>query len=67
MTAAGEVDVLAGELDLHAPSDAHEHAHVHSWTEYVGWAAGALLATFALIFLGRRLISRRNNTVGGVA
>jgi hypothetical protein len=41
VTAGKEVDLLAGELDLHEEAHADEAAHVHSWKEYAGWAAGA--------------------------
>lgn len=64
VTAGKEVDLLAGELDLHEDEHASEPAHTHSWTEYASWAAGALAALVALVFIGRRLTARRLNQVG---
>jgi len=67
VTAGQEVDLLAGELDLHEEAHADEAAHVHSWKEYAGWGAGALAALIALILIGRRIAAGRQRTTGAVA
>lgn len=70
VTAGQEVDLLAGELDLHEEAHANEAAHVHSWKEYAGWGAGALAALaalIALIVIGRRIAAGRQRTTGAVA
>jgi len=67
VTAGAEVDLLAGELDLHEAAHAEEPAHEHSWKEYAGWATGGLLALAALAFGARRLMSARQLRAGGVA
>jgi len=67
VTAGNEVDLLAGELDLHEDAHADEAAHVHSWKEYAGWAAAALGALVALIRIGRRVAARRQRLVGAGA
>ena len=67
VTAGAEVDLLAGELDLHEEAHADEPTHERSWKEYAGWATGSLLALAALAFGARRLMSARQLRVGGVA
>jgi hypothetical protein len=67
VTAGNEVDLLAGELDLHEDAHADEAAHVHSWKEYAGWAAAALGALVTLILIGRRIAARRQRLVGAAA
>lgn len=67
VTAGGEVDLLAGELDLHEEAHAHEAAHTHSWKEYAGWAAGAIAALALLLVVGRRWMASRPLRAGGAA
>jgi hypothetical protein len=67
VTAGKEVDLLAGELDLHEEAHADEAAHVHSWKEYAGWAAAALAVLTVLIFIGRRLAASRQRRAGAAA
>ena len=67
VTVGSEVDLLAGELDLHEEAHADEAAHVHSWKEYAGWAAAALGTLVVLIFIGRHLAARRQRRTGAAA
>lgn len=67
VTAGKEVDLLAGELDIHADAHANEAAHTHSWTEYAGWAIGAIVVLALLVFAGRRVMASRQARMGGAA
>lgn len=67
VTVGSEVDLLAGELDLHEEAHADEAAHVHSWKEYAGWAAAALGTLVVLILIGRHLAARRQRRTGAAA
>ena len=67
VTAGSDVDLLAGELDLHEAPHADDPVHQHSWKEYAGWGAGALAALIALILIGRRIAAGRQRTTGAVA
>lgn len=67
VTAGAEVDLLAGELDLHEAAHTDEPAHEHSWKEFAGWAAGGLAALAVLVFGGRRLMAVRQVRAGGAA
>ena len=67
VTAGAEVDLLAGELDLHEAAHADVPAHEHSWKEYGGWAAGGLVALAVLVFGARRLMSESQVRAGGAA
>lgn len=67
VTAGNEVDLLAGELDIHVEAPASEAAHTHSWTEYTGWVAGGLAALALLAWGGRRMMSARSVRAGGAA
>ena len=67
VTAGSEVDLLAGELDLHEAAHTDEPAHEHSWKEYAGWAAGGLAVLAVLVFGGRRLTAVRQVRAGGAA
>lgn len=67
VTAGSEVDLLAGELDLHEATHADEPAHERSWKEVGGWAAGGLAFLAALLFGGRRLMAARLVRAGGAA
>lgn len=63
VAAGQQTDLLAGELDLHEEEQVEE-AHVHSWQEYAAWIVGGLVALAALLWIGRKLVSRR---AGGAA
>lgn len=67
VTVGNEVDLLAGELDLHEEAHADGAAHVHSWKEYGGWAAAALGTLVVLILIGRNLAARRQRRTGAAA
>lgn len=67
VTAGSEIDLLAGELDLHEEAHTEEPAHASSWKEPAGWAAGGLVALAVLVFGGRRLMSTRQFRAGGAA
>lgn len=65
VTAGSDVDLLAGELDLH--EDAHVDEPARSWKEVTGWAAGGVVALAVLVFGARRLTSARQLRTGGAA
>lgn len=67
VTAGAEVDLLAGEFDLHEAGHDHEHAHRYSRKGIAAWAAGGLGALAALVFGARRMTSARRLRVGGMA
>jgi hypothetical protein len=67
VTAGGEVDLLAGEIDLHEEDHHEEPAAASSWKEFAGWAAGGLVALLVLVFGGRRLMLARQVRAGGAA
>jgi len=67
VTAGAEIDLLAGELDLHEDAQAHEAAHTRTWREYAAWAAAGLVALAALIFIGRRVAAGRQRPAGAAA
>jgi hypothetical protein len=67
VTAGTEADLLAGELDLHADAHADEAAHTHSWTEYAAWTAAGLASLAVLVFIGRRMATRRQGQAGAAA
>ncbi len=67
VTAGQEVDLLAGELDLHEAAHTDEVAHVHSWQEYAGWAAAAVAALVVLTLVGRRVAASRQRRLGATA
>lgn len=55
VTAGQDVDLLAGELDIHDDEHSSDAAHVHGWQEYAGWGAGAVAALVVLVLIGRRV------------
>lgn len=59
VTAGAEIDLLAGELDLHEVAHTDEAPHAHSWKELAGWAAGGLGILAVLLVGGRRLMAGR--------
>jgi hypothetical protein len=67
VTAGNEVDLLAGELDIHAAAHANEAAHTHSQTEYAAWGAGGLAALVLLAWGGRRVMGARSVRAGRAA
>lgn len=67
VTAGSEVDLLAGELDLHEAAPAEVASHAHAWTEYAAWAAAALAALAVLTLIGRRIAATRQRRAGEVA
>ena len=67
VAAGKDVDLLAGELDIHEEAHADEAAHVHGWREYAGWAAGAIAALAVLILVGRRMAATRQARAGAAA
>ena len=67
VTVGAEVDLLAGELDIHEAAHADEAAHTHAWTEYAGLSAGALVLLAGLVFAARRIGSLRQQRAGGAA
>ena len=60
-------DLLAGEIDLHEAPHSEAEPHVHSRAEQAGWALGGLTALGLLVWLGRRVIGRRQALAGGAA
>lgn len=62
-----EVDLLAGELDLHEEAHAEEAAHAHSWKEYAGWGVASVAALAAVALLVRRLLATRQRNTGAAA
>ena len=67
VTVGQEVDLLAGELDIHDHSHAAEANHVHSRREYVAWGAGALALLAVLSLLAWRAMTSRALRKRGVA
>ena len=67
VTVGAEVDLLAGELDIHEAAHADEAAHTHSWKEYAGWGAGGLVVLAGLVFAARRIGALRQPRARGVA
>lgn len=67
VTAGGEVDLLAGELDIHKAAQPEEAGHTHSWTEVAGWAAGGVVVLGLLAWGGRRLLATQAVRAGGAA
>ena len=67
VTVGAEVDLLAGELDIHEAAHADEAAHTHSWKENAGWGAGGLVLLAGQLFAARRMSTMRQQRAGGVA
>jgi hypothetical protein len=65
VTAGKETDLLAAELDIHAPTSNHADEHGHGWHEIADWVGAALAAAAALLGLAwglrRMAASRRPN------
>lgn len=67
VTAGNEVDLLAGELDIHAAAHAEETVHTHSRKEVAGWAAGGIAALALLAWGLRRAMGARSARAGSAA
>jgi hypothetical protein len=65
VTAGNEVDLLAGELDIHKEAHAEGAAHTHSWIEAAGWVAAGIAALALLPWGMRRVVSARSARAGG--
>lgn len=63
VTTGRDVDLLAGELDLHAKAP-DAAAHAHGWQEYAGIAAAAVLLLVVALLLVRRMWARSKPTAG---
>lgn len=62
---AGErAELLAGDLDIHAPAEATAASHAHGWQAVALWTATAGAALAGLAWLIRR---RRSQRPGGAA
>jgi hypothetical protein len=67
VTAGNEVDLLAGELDIHEEAHSEEVQAAQPWTKYAGWVAAGI-AALAFVFVGaRRMFGARSVRVGGAA
>lgn len=62
--AGEETDLLAGDLDIHAETEAVEDGHAQGWPEVAFWAAVAGATLAGLAWLIHRL---RNQRRGGAA
>ena len=67
VTAGPDVDLLAGELDIHDTGHSAEAAHAHGWRDYAGWGAGAAAALVVLALVGRRVAAVRQARTGAAA
>jgi hypothetical protein len=69
VTAGKEMDLLAGELDIHAEAhaDVPAHVHAHTWYEYAGWLAGGAAMLALLVLAGRHMVGARRVRTGGAA
>lgn len=67
VTADDEVDLLAGELDIHEAAHAGEAAHARSSQADAGWIAGGIAALALLGWGGRRVIYMRRVRAGAAA
>ena len=63
VTAGTDIDLLAGELDLHeaahAEAEAEAEAHEHAWTASAGWIAGGGAALVLAALTGAWFGARR--------
>lgn len=67
--AGHEVDLLAGEFDIHeqAHADTPAHVHTHAWYEYASWLAGGIAMLALLVLAGRHWVAARRLHAGGAA
>lgn len=67
VTAAGQSDLLAGDIDIHAAATGDEgHSHLSGWRRAGAWGLGALLIAGVLALLWRKR-SMRSSRMGGAA
>ncbi len=67
VTAGNELDLLAGELDIHEEAHTDEAGPPPSWTAYGGWAAGGVAVLGLLVWGGRRVMGARSVGAGSAA
>jgi len=67
VTVGKEVDLLAGEVDVHDETSSTAAPHTHSWKEYAAWGAGGIAAIVALAWIVRRVRAPRSLRAGGAA
>ena len=67
VTAGNDVDLLAGELDIHEEAHTEEAVANHAWPQYAGWGAGGVAVLALLLWGGRRAMSARSVRAGGAA
>jgi hypothetical protein len=67
VTAGNELDLLAGELDIHEAAHANEVANTRPWTKVVGWTAVGIAGLLLLAWGGRRAFGARSVRAGGAA
>jgi hypothetical protein len=67
VSVGSDMDLLAGELDIHEAAHADSPAHAHSWREYATWGVAAIAALAAVVFVGRRVRATRQLRSGGAA
>lgn len=65
VSAGADSDLLAGELDLHGAVTGERVGHTHSYKEYAGWIAAALLSLAGLAWGARRHVMRRRSASKG--
>ncbi len=63
--AAGETDLLNGTLGVPPPAGAS--SHLHDWTEWAVWIAGALVALAGIAWLMRRRLTLKVPTLAVIA
>ncbi|CAD5372713.1 conserved exported hypothetical protein [Rubrivivax sp. A210] len=66
VTVGQEMDLLAGELDIHEAAHGEAAAPVPPWKTYGGWALGGFSA-LALSWAGRRALAARRSATGATA
>jgi len=62
-----EVDLLAGELDIHSDLNGQGSASKNGWKKWLSWALFSAAALMALIFIRKRLQTHQANRTGGAA
>lgn len=67
VVAGQQSDLLAGDLDLPANTQAGVAAQGAKWKRYAAWVMGGLLALASLAFAVRHLNTQRNHRLGGAA
>lgn len=67
VTVGDEVDLLAGELDIHLDTHADEAPHVDGWQRLALWAVVGVAVAAAVVVVGRRTRTARMPAQGGAA